>query len=164
MLLYNIIGYFAAFHLVQAEWRSYVRQQLYSLTKAENVVLFTFSKANFDNSQQELIKNGRFYDVIKYEIKGDQIIVYCFDDSTETQLTAQFQQVLGQNINQKTDFSGKTQHLLSSLVKEYIFDSSFSIKTPPSVYRAKKSDFSFHNRLHLHLFHLIEAPPPKSIV
>ena len=108
MLLYNLGGYFAAFQLVKAEWRSCVKEQLYRLADAESIVAFTFSKKDFDVSEDEFVQNGRFYDVIKYEVTGDKITVYCFDDGAETTLTAQFHDILNQNITQKTDFQGKT--------------------------------------------------------
>ena len=161
VLLYNLGGYFAAFRFIQGEWRSYVKQQLYSLVDKENIVTFTFSKTSFDVSQDEFVKNGRYYDVIKHEIEGDFVKVYCFDDSTETRMVVQFYDILNQNITQETDFQSKTTWLLSCLVKEYIFETPFSIESSPSVSESKNGDFSFNNCFHLNRFHLIEAPPPK---
>ena len=161
VLLYNLGGYFAAFRFIQGEWRSYVKQQLFSLTDKENIVIFVFSKTTFDVSQDEFVQNGRFYDVIKYEITDDKITVYCFDDNTETRIAAQFHDILNQNIHQKTDFGGKTRFIFSHLVKEYIFETPFSLESPPSVFEGQIGVFFFKNDCHLNPFHLIEAPPPK---
>ena len=164
MLLYNLIGYFAAFHLIKSEWRSYVHKQLFHLAGEKSMITFAFSKQEFDISQGEFVKNSRFYDVVKYEIVGDSLKIYCFDDSTETQLVSQFQDVLLENSPQKSDFQGKTQLLLKQLVQEYIFETPFSLKCTPSVFSAIFNDFVYKNRFIAAPFLQLDSPPPQVIL
>jgi hypothetical protein len=162
-MLYNLLGYMVHFQIVKNEWRSYVHKTLLKLSTPDEIITFHFAKNEFDISENEFQKNGNFYDVVKYETLGDSIKVYCFDDKTETHLVAQYHTVLQENAAQNADFQGKTAFLFKLIVKEYLFESSFSLKAPPSVFEGVLAALYYKKSGFLSPFLDFESPPPQEI-
>ncbi len=154
----------ASFHIVRSEWRSYVYKTLSHLASSEKIVSLKFSKNSFDISEKEFIHNGHYYDVVKHEIEGDSINVYCFDDETETQLVAEYHDLLFENTAQKSDFQGKANGFFQLLIKEYLFETPFSLPYPPSVCEAISAVFYYKNTFFISPFLDFDSPPPQEIL
>jgi hypothetical protein len=163
LMLYNLLGYMVHFHMVKKEWRAYVHKTLSKLSTPDEIITFHFAKNEFDISENEFQKNGHFYDVVKYEMLGDSIKVYCFDDKTETQLVAQYHTILQENTEQNADFQGKTAILLKLIVKEYLFESPLSLKAPPSVFKGILAVFYNKKSCFVPPFLDTESLPPQGI-
>jgi hypothetical protein len=161
-MLYNLLGYMVHFQMVKNEWRSYVHKVLLKLATPDEIITFHFAKNEFDISENEFQKNGHFYDVVKYEMQGDSIKVFCFDDKTETQLVAQYHTVLQRNTTQKTDLNDKTTFLFNLIIKEYLFEKPFFLKYPPSVFKPFLTVFYHKNQFFSYPFLDFEGPPPQS--
>ena len=154
----------ASFHIIRAEWRSYVHLTLSHLVDKSHIVSFQFNKNEFDSTEKEFVKNGHYYDVVKYETVGDSVKIYCFDDETETRLVSEFHTVLFENIAPRTDFQGKTQLVFQLLIKEYLFEKDFSLTYPPSVFQAFSAIFYHKKSLFLSPFLDCDSPPPQGIL
>ncbi len=141
-----------------------VREQLAISFGKNEVTFFTFHKNNPNFNKHEFEINGQFYDVISREIQGDSVIVKCFSDEKETQLIAQFHDDIQKNIAQKTDSQEKTQLLFTYLLKDFIFENTFHLVTPPSVLEVKKSLFLPIKSFYPLCFISINAPPPEEFV
>ena len=164
LLIYNSIGFVILFQHFRYEWQLKVREQLAISYGKDEVSFFTFHKNNSKSNKHEFEINGQFYDVISRVIQGDSVIVQCFSDEKETQLIAQFQDDIQKNILQKTDYQNKTKLFFTYLLKDFIFDNDFHLKTPPSVLKVKKSLFLASISFYWLYFIPIEAPPPEEFV
>jgi hypothetical protein len=164
LMLYNLVGYIANFHLVKKEWRNAMYQKLYNLVDDKTLVSFQFPKTAYDISEKEFVYQGHYYDVVKYETFGDSIKVHCFDDETETRLVSEFHSVLFDNTAQKKDFQDKAQGFFKLMVKEFLFEKDFALPAPPSVFEPFLTDFYYKNPLLFPPFLDFDSPPPQDIL
>jgi hypothetical protein len=164
LLLYNLVGFMAGFSIVRAEWHEYVHSTLSQLTNSENIVSFKISKTQFDSAENELVKDGRYYDVMRFEYIGDSVKVYCFDDEKETLIVDRYNNILFENGIQKTDFQGKTHTIFLSFIKEYLFDKSFELNSTPPVFSINVASFFYKKPLLSSPFLDAESPPPQGIL
>jgi hypothetical protein len=163
-MLYNLVGFMAGFHIIQTEWRNSIHKMLADLVDSETLMSFNLPKKNFDFTENEIVKNGHFYDVVKYETVGDSIKIYCIDDEYETRLVSEFHGQLFENTAQKTDFQGKTQGFFKLMIKEFLFDKDFSLKCPPSVCQVFSAVFYYKKALFLSPFLDFDSPPPQGLL
>lgn len=137
-----------------------MRAELATVAK-ENLVYFVFSKNDIDIAEKEFKHNGKYYDVVKAEIKGDSIEMYCFDDATETRLTGEFHELIVKNTAQNDDYQHKTQLCFQLLIKDFYFPSERNVFHTPSVSRPFRSVFYFKNRFFPPNYISAETPPPN---
>ena len=163
ILLYNLGGYAVAFRLVQNEWKQSVREQLYSLAGEENWVVFKVATKDF-GGEDEIIHDGKYYDIVKFENQGDSVLLRCFDDERETILAAAYDNQISQNISQKTDYQGKTHLIFNKIIKEFLFEIEDLGKSTPSVKTAFLLKIERQNRIFIAPFLSAESPPPKFIL
>ncbi len=162
VLIYNAVGFVVSFQLVRHEWRLSVCEQLLKVVDKQDCLVFKLVRNDAQSFKDELTIDGKFYDVMNREIEGDSVIIHCFSDEKETQLFAQFYEDIQKMTAQNTDFQGKTQFLLSSLIKDFLFDNIHKLKRDPSVYLPFKS--VFHDRKAFLLTCFLETiePPPNA--
>ena len=164
LLLYNTVGFIINFQFVLTEWRQGMRVFLSQNIQENDLVQFSFNKTEFDISTDEFSKEGKKYDVVKTKLSGDNIIVYCFKDDKETELTAQFNDLFFQNTTSKGDFQKKMSHIFKHLLIEYVFEHSFCLQQcPPSVSRGRKSVLNYQNPYFLNPNFDILTPPPQHV-
>jgi hypothetical protein len=157
---YNLVGFMAAFQVVRFEWRQSVRTNLAKVAE-ENLVRFVFSKKDAMVSKHEFKIGDKYYDVVRKEIKGDSVEIYCFDDATETQLTHTFQQLILKNNSENTDYQHKTQFCFQLLIKDFYFPLEKNKKKDPSVSAHFLSIFFYKNRFFSPNFIPTDTPPPN---
>jgi hypothetical protein len=160
-MLYNLVGYFAAFQYVKHEWKEFVHQKLYDITDETRTTTFVFSKKEFDTSEREFSKNGHYYDVIKVEnINADSVKVMCFDDEYETDLVAQYHDAIFEKTPQNDDFKHHSLLIFSKIIKEFLFEKNHHLSTP-SVFCLKKSNHNIINEALKSPFIASLYPPPN---
>ncbi len=162
ILLYNLGGYAVAFRLVQNEWKQSVREQLCALTGEESWVIFKVATKDFDG-EDEIIHDGKYYDIIKSENQGDSVLLHCFDDERETILAAEFDNQISQNISQKTDYQGKTNFIFNKIIKEFLFNSENFERSTPSVLSEKNNNLSYKTAFFSASTFDIPTPPPQRL-
>jgi hypothetical protein len=72
--------------------------------------------AGFDDHEFEL--DGKMYDVVRYEMNGDEKILYCFEDEAETALNLDIKRALNLYLTQhpfQKDISLKIQNIINSV-------------------------------------------------
>ncbi len=72
--------------------------------------------AGFDDHEFEL--NGKMYDIVRYEINGDEKILYCFEDEAETALNLNIKRALNLSLTQhpfQKEISLKIQNIINSV-------------------------------------------------
>ena len=102
--MYNSIGFIINFQFVLTEWQQEMKHFLSNKSTDTPLTRLVFGKNNFDTSSQEFSKDNFRYDVVKTELLGDSIVVYCFRDDKETRLTENFSEQLFENTSQKNFF------------------------------------------------------------
>jgi hypothetical protein len=162
LVLYNLIGFMAAFQAIRFEWRQSVRAELAEVAE-ENLVRFVFSKNDAAASKNEFKLNGKYYDVVRKEIKGDSVVIDCFDDATETRLTTKFSDLIIKNETQNPDYQHKTQLCFQLLIKDFYFPSEKTHKEGPSVSSHFGSVFFFKNRFFPLNYTSTDTPPPNTV-
>ena len=164
LLLYNTVGFVFNFYCVLADLRHEMRVFLKEKPNENDLTRFVFKQTDFEASTDEFSKDHKFYDVVKTEILGDSIVVYCFDDEKETQLAAQFNDTLFQNTTSKGDFQRKIKTIFKHLINEYIGGNRFCLQLcPPSVLSGRKSILGYQTPYFLDSDLDIITPPPQFI-
>ncbi|WP_255066623.1 hypothetical protein [Lacihabitans sp. LS3-19] len=72
--------------------------------------------SDFDKNEFEL--NGKMYDVVKFEIYGDEKILFCFEDEAETDLNLKIKKDLNLSLKDhpfQKDISLKIQNITQSV-------------------------------------------------
>jgi hypothetical protein len=134
LVVFNSIGFIVSFSVLRHDWRQTVRQHLASWTQDKDLTVFYFSNQDSRVEEDEFAINGSFYDVVKREIKGDSVLMYCFSDEKETQLTASFFQNIQDLSSENNDFQGKTKRIFNFLLKDLFFSNNTFALTTPSVF------------------------------
>ncbi len=160
VILYNTVGFIGTFNGIRQAWREHIRYELVSSVGKTSLNIFHFHKTQFKHNTKEFEDNGHWYDVTDIEIEGDSLTVYAFDDAVETQLVAEFHNILIEKATQDTDFSAKTKQHLKNFIKEFLF--KYSVKSsPPSVQEAFLPHFTHIQSALTQLFLEIQSPPPE---
>lgn len=162
--MYNSLGFIINFQFVLTEWRQEMKRFLSKSTPEKNLVQFRFDKNTFDVSTKEFSDNNKRYDVVRTEMQGDKIIVYCFSDDVETRLTENFNEQLfsdataGNNFTQKINLHQKNKN--NNFLKEFIFEKLFSIEKIFLRSTVKKNCFCYTSFFFPDIFHKVLVTPP----
>jgi hypothetical protein len=162
-MLYNSIGFIASVQYARHEWRGTIRKKLAEDIGKESLMVFNFNKKDFNIKTKEFQLNGKWYDVVRVEERENAYIIYAYDDVTETQLTAQYHDILIKNNTKDNDFQSKTQHAFNYVIKEFLFDHPLKKDTPSvgTVFSRKIYHFQFFISNPNSDF---DYPPPKGIL
>ncbi|MEY4934313.1 MAG: hypothetical protein RIS64_672 [Bacteroidota bacterium] len=132
-LLYQLVGYMALFSMLKKAHHSIIHKTLKHQIPTSNLVILKFSAFNFNFNEYELVHNGHFYDIVKTEIRGNEVYVYCYDDKDEKNLTTIYETILFENLAKDVDFQQKTQSIFKFFIKEFLFERSIDLSIPKIV-------------------------------
>ena len=164
LLMYHNVGYIINFQFVLAEWQHDMRTFLSEKIDKTDLIQFTFHKSDFQINTAEFTKEDKLFDVVKTIQKGDSILVYCYQDDFETQLTAEFNALLFQSTTTKGDFKKKMSRVLKQLADDYVPEKlSLCLKLPPSVFEVKNRIICPQTSYFSSAFRDILTPPPQPI-
>jgi hypothetical protein len=129
-LLYQLVGYMALFSVLKKAHHSIVHHTLKHQIPASNLVILKFTASNFDFNQDEFVHNGHFYDIVKTEIRENDVYVYCYDDKNERNLTTIYETIVFENLAKDVDFQRKTQSIFKFFIKEFLFERYVGLSVP----------------------------------
>jgi hypothetical protein len=129
-LLYQLVGYMALFSILKKTHHSIVHHTLKHQIPISNLVILKFSASNFDFKQDEFFHNEHYYDVVKTEIRENEVYVYCYDDKNEKNLTTVYATILSENLAKDIDFQHKTQSIFKFFTKEFLFETYINLSIP----------------------------------
>lgn len=158
VLMYNSIGFIINFQFVLTEWRQEMKHFLSNKSADTPLTRLVFDKNNFDTSAQEFSKDNFRYDVVKTEIYGDSIVVYCFRDDKETRLAENFSEQLFENTSDKYFFSKKFQ---KNFLKEFFFEKIFVGKKIIKLIPDEKNIFCYAPLFLPEIFLDVMSAPPE---
>jgi hypothetical protein len=108
-MLLQAAGYFFVFKILQHEIRQEIEQQIKAGVPETELVLLKIFEAKphlaFQRVEEhEFRYDGKMYDIVRQEAHGDTTWYYCLADEKETQLFANLDEVV------KQDMTGNPQH------------------------------------------------------
>jgi hypothetical protein len=111
-MLFQAAGHFFVFKILQHEIRHEIKQQIKAGVPEAELVLLKISKdLEVKNSavfqrlhEREFRYDGNMYDIVRQEAHGDTTWYYCLADEKETQLFANLDELV------KQDMAGNPQH------------------------------------------------------
>jgi hypothetical protein len=163
LVVYNLIGFMAAFQVIRLEWRQSVRSELAKMSDTD-LTRFVFAKNEIDTFEKEFRHKGKYYDIVRFEEIGDSLEIFCFDDAVESRLTAEFSDLIIEKTHQNTDYQHKTALCFQSLIKDFYFPLENNFKCTPSVFLLSRAVFDHKNRFLSSNFLSTDTPPPNAQV
>ena len=136
IILVQVIGYYFAFRLRQAEVRTEVYAYLKSHTNDTNLTHFQLQLHNGEftderfawENENEFEFAGKMYDVIERKVKGDNVVLHCLEDKKETELVKAFEEA---QRSQSQQSKTRTASLLQMLSILYLPAQSESVSPAP---------------------------------
>jgi hypothetical protein len=127
VLLTGLGGYFVVFKVEQFALRREMKERIKSSVPDTELQHFAFSKHNasrldWERKAKEFRLNGKMYDVVRTEVKGDTVHFFCVRDDKETKLFAGLDQLL------KTQTTaGKSGKIAGGLLKVFFSFNSLPV-------------------------------------
>lgn len=108
-MLFQAAGYFFVFKILQHEIRQEIKQQIKAGVPEADLVLFKIFEGKphpaFQRVEEhEFRYHSKMYDIVRQEAHGDTTWYYCLADEKETQLFANLDELV------KQDMAGNPQH------------------------------------------------------
>lgn len=124
--LYNQVGYFIAFKLEQYEVRKEIKRRLKNSVPQGELTIIAVNSNNRHEIQwvkegKEFIYNDSFFDVVKLEENGDEIIYHCINDTQEKQLFVDLDKHVRDHMDtNSTDHKHSHKHTIKNYFTESI--------------------------------------------
>lgn len=120
IFLYNQVGYFIAFKILQQQARKEIKKKLKNTVPESELAIFTFSREQASALQwvkegKEFLHNGNMYDVVRAHESGDTITYHCVNDEQEKQLFVDLEKHVYDHIASHA----KNKEVKKTLVKDY---------------------------------------------
>lgn len=161
----NLTGYYTVFKILQYQVRDEVKQRIKQSVPEDELVLIPVSITD-NNSliwikpNKEFLYQEKMYDIVRREIKENQVLYYCIHDFKESKLFLALDEHIQRYINANPIQHKKAGNLLKKVSKNYFFQ-SFSIKTSPEV--LPNSLFKKNTKTYTSICLDIIVPPPKLV-
>jgi hypothetical protein len=128
VMLFNISGYFFTFYLIQQEYKKQFRKYICQHVSPENSELIIISDAEIQRpgsafksmEENEFRYQGKMYDIIKSEKRGNNNIFYCVNDKNEEQLLARFEDYLKHHDDTNAPYQEKSNRIFFQIIKQAI--------------------------------------------
>jgi hypothetical protein len=122
LFLFNLVGYYLVFIVVQQEIRQEKINQIKSGVPDNELTIFHFSgsemkRVKWFEKGKEFLYNNELYDVVRMEMSGQETIIHCISDARETRLFANLDDQVRKEMN-----SGQTRQRAVELIKKVNFN------------------------------------------
>ena len=129
VFLYNIIGYYFSFSVLNLENR-YEMNQL--VKNGKNLQIIRIHKSEIKNvvfadAGNEMSYNGEMYDIKDKSQDGDYIVFHCMNDKNENELLANLDKHIQNNIDTKSSSEKKQNSVSKNILKDYLLSKKQSI-------------------------------------
>jgi hypothetical protein len=133
LFLYNFIGYFPVFEIMQQKIKADVEKEIKTNLRNRKLEVLRIPRSVYQNpgknfhrvNEHEISWNGNLYDIVKQEVSSDTIIIYAVHDKAEENLFSmldhQIKNYVDSNKPLKNKGSGKP---VKNSIKEYFFEYS----------------------------------------
>lgn len=109
------------------------------------------------HEDHEFRYRGQMYDVIRKEVKGNQIWYYCYWDKAETKLLNNLSKYVSSFLQQQPDHKEKAEHLVVILKKTFLLFEKYYL---PNI-KLPSLSLIPENIMLVRRFQDVETPPPR---
>ncbi len=154
---------FGMFEFFHSNFRGEAERLINDGAAEQNQVLFSFERSKFSSfsslvewkDDNEFLFEGKLFDIIRSETKGDSIFLYCMYDEDDTILYSVLDSMIEDNNNDPGETNGS-----GSFLSQYYFCGDFDYR-PDSPDATDKILVSPGSNLLDGVF-LLTTPPPRS--
>ena len=165
LFIYNTMGYYFVFKIAQFDVRAEMKSAIKRNIPMKDLEVITIpATANGSNDSQtrfiddnELIYQGKLYDIVKRELSGNNIIVYCINDKKEEVLLENLYAKLTRENDITKNMNDKSGHILTSMIKDVVFSKTIIIISPIGL----DINFSSVNNEIINSYSEVITPPPR---
>ena len=109
LFLYNIIGYYFSFFVLNLENKYEMSQIVHNEKNLQTIRIHKSENKNivFADDEKEMSYNGEMYDIKDKSRDGDYIVFHCLNDKKENELIANLDKHIQNNIDTKSSSEKK---------------------------------------------------------
>jgi len=163
LLISHGIIQFGMFELFQVHNRAEIATMITRGIPSHKQIILGFDRQELISSvtglrwidENEFRYQGRMYDIINKEEKGDSVYLYCIDDSTESELYAVLEKII-ENDSEDPDEQEALNNFFSQFYSSPEFDDSCLNLLPNSFYQENCIDDPLEG------VDLLDTPPPRA--
>lgn len=159
LFVYNTIGYYAAFKILQIQIRSEAKEQIEKSLNEQDLIKIVLPAEKTDELKwtragKEFIYKDKMFDVIKKKEEKGTTTFYCINDEKEETLFSN----LDEYVRKNTDRNNKLKNLLTKIITNYFIE---DIKIPEFT-REEVSLTTAYQTNYKSSYNEIKSPPPKT--
>lgn len=167
IFLFDLVGFFPLFKYAQNKIQKEIKGQLKkTVPQGElyviNVPVEKVNDLDWKREGKEFRYNGTMYDIVKSETKNGVVQYHCINDKQETQLFANLEELVNQQMdNGKSPFGKTTKRILKKTsTLKYITTNPFVFALNNDI-NSNNFDYTFfYSPVFLEIF----SPPPNTLV
>lgn len=163
IFLFNIVGYFIAFKIVQHQVRSEVKTAIKQTLTTNQLTVIEIYKTEqnqliWEENNKEFYYKGELYDIVKTEEKTESIIYYCINDVQEEKLFANLEEHVNNYISDNhLSKKNSSKKNLPDSIKLYLSN----VLSPTLAITENTTIFNTHPLLYTSACLEISSPPPE---
>lgn len=121
LFLYNIIGYYFSFSVLDLENRYEMSRLVQNEKNLQTIRIHKSEIKNliFTDNEKEMSYNGEMYDIKDKSQDGDYIVFHCMNDKNETEMMATLDKNIQNNIDTKSSSEKKQNSISKNILKDY---------------------------------------------
>lgn len=163
VFLYNLVGYYVVFNMIQFQVKDEVKYLLKHNVPLEDLVLISIennesSLLTWTKPHKEFRYQGQMYDVVLKEIKGSKTLYSCIHDFKESKLFENLDIHIKNYISHHPEQQNKTKSLLNIMAKLFFLQkNTLSLET----YSLIKKTHSVYTQNYQSIALDLRYPPPQ---
>ena len=166
IFLFNVLGYFVVFKLMQHNVRKEMKARIKRNLRDEEmeIIVIPNNKIGTKESEfkyvkkNEFIYKGNLYDIVRKKDDGKNTIFYCINDKQEEALFAGLNEHIMRNTDQNLPANNNSKILSKNIIKEALPEKPEYLK---SFITGNINDF-YYTSLILEQYIPVFSPPPKA--
>ena len=158
LFVYQTLGYFVIFKILQANIRHEIKEKIESSLSEDQLEIITIktdeeNQIEWVREGKEFIYKNKMYDVVRKKEKDNTIKYFCLNDKKEEELFANLDDIVRKNPQNDKNI----KNILSKVVNNYFFE---DVNMEKGIFIAEivsPRKTSFYNNLE----RKVQNPPPK---
>jgi len=159
IFLYNIVGYYFSFSVLDLQNRSLIEKLMQNESTLQTLRIHKSEIKNivFQDDDQEMSYNGEMYDIKDRSQDGDYIVFHCINDKNESELIANLDKHVQNNIDPRSSSEQKQHTISNTILKDY-----FISRKQDVILSSEELTFpSAICHLPSYVFLSLASPPPR---
>ena len=152
------LGYYIAYRHQQAEQKRFIKQNIFSQIKDDDLTVISLSdnasKIFWEEKGKEFHFNNELYDVVKTITINGKVLLYCINDKIEKELINKYNLITKHN----SSSDKKSKHVTDNMVKLFVYTEETQRLL---ILSAKKQYFSFREDKADGIKKIL-SPPPRA--